>query len=184
MENKNNKIAFYFVAFLAVWGLLLCKVAISSMPYNPLSGGKMSRSNFSILIPQGWAFFTKNPREPMMLLYKKEGGEYKIATEPNASMYNLFGASRIGRAKGIEMGALSSQVTDKLWHDCNEGLEACSSMIDTLKAIPVINQAYKAKLCGEFILVSKEPVPWAWGASFSTIHMPSQTIKINSICLN
>lgn len=183
-HNKNTRTGIFFGALILFWAMVLMKVTITSLPYNPLSGGKMDRSNFSILIPQGWAFFTKSPRETEVLLYEKKGARYQLATQPNASIINVFGASRRSRIQGIEMGALIQQVSDLKWYDCAESLESCSGMLDSLKAVSVLNGAYRPTLCGEFFFVSKKPVPWAWGSSFARISMPSQTIKINSVCID
>ncbi len=46
----------------------------------------------------------------------------------------------------------------------------------------VENKLFKPILCGEFLLVFQEPVPWAWSKSLSTIKMPAKAARITITC--
>ena len=61
----------YFVPTLLftlfVFSIIIAQVVITNMPYNPLRKGNFETSVAAVL-PQGWAFFTRSPREPQLYL--------------------------------------------------------------------------------------------------------------------
>lgn len=57
--------------------------------------------------PQGWAFFTRNPREPRVLPFVAESGTWRSANlGPHAQARYAFGLDRKSRAQGVEVGLL------------------------------------------------------------------------------
>ena len=182
MKNSSILLLVTLGIIVVFWTVLFVKVAASSLPYNPISLSKKSRTNLAVLIPQGWAFFTRDPREATVVIYRVHQNELELAIPPNASGINLFGALRTTRAMGIEMGALSTQIKEEQWQSCEQSIKHCFRQ-NEVAAVPVINKAYRPTFCGEYYLTMEEPVPWAWSGSFSQIEMPCKFVKINALCL-
>jgi len=67
------------------------------------------------LIPQGWSFFTKDPREENLDVYGLEENGLKKYTLTNQSVRSYFGLSRNNRRLSFEASLLSATVTE--WRD-------------------------------------------------------------------
>ena len=52
----------FFVGLVLFWSILLSLVAISGLPYNPLSMSLRIELGIRSVLPEGWGFFTKDPR--------------------------------------------------------------------------------------------------------------------------
>lgn len=172
------------VTILSVfWASLLFKITVSNMPHNPLSSSKATALNMNLILPQGWAFFTKSPREAGILAYQKENDRLVCANMRNSGSENLFGLSRRARVQGVELGAILAKLKGEKWFECKDGLKNANHL-DTIPSIVVLNTAASPTFDGEYVLEEKKIVPWAWSQSANEINMPSKIIKINVICTN
>lgn len=178
----KNTLLYAVIVLSVFWASLLYKVAVSSMPHNPLSSSKSTALNMSLILPQGWAFFTKSPRDAGILAYKKENDQFLCVNMRNAGAENLFGLSRRARVQGVELGSILGKLKGAKWFECKDGLKSIN--LDTIKSIVVLNAATSPTFDGEYILEEKKIVPWAWSQSANEITMPSKIIKINVICTN
>jgi antimicrobial peptide system SdpA family protein len=167
-------ILIYLCPAIIVMGVVFFSL-ISSIELNPLSiPYKGSRLIFTI-VPQGWGFFTRDPRENQTLVYRKRGDEFELVNKSGTEPEYLFGLSRVSRRQNIELGQIMGQITDSMWVDCpSKNLAQC----EPVKAHRFKN-SYQDPLCkGEFVVVLKEPVPWAWSKSYYKIEMPFKLCKI------
>ena len=98
-------------------------------------------------------------------------------------MESAFGVTRKVRAKGIELGHLYERAQKLNWVECEDDVNLCQRW-DTTAVQDIINPAYIPNICGEFYIVEKVIIPWAWASSPKEINMPSKIIKLNAICLN
>ena len=178
-----QKLAWITLGIASVWAFVLFSVLKVMTPYNPLSATKESKANLVAFFPQGWAFFTRNPREANTFMYKVENGQLTPAIETNASISNWFGIRKETRVKGVEMGALLGRLDKKPWTECPEGINSFEQ-VDSLESVRIINGAPKPHFCGEYLLETREPVPWAWAKIMDKVKMPSNIIKINALCIN
>lgn len=105
---KNN-LGFTLILTLSFFTAILSQVVITNMPYNPLRQGTVENS-VATLLPQGWAFFTRSPREPQIYLFEEIDGKVVKKSYPNASMESAFGFTRKVRSKGIELGHLMKEL--------------------------------------------------------------------------
>ena len=84
---------------------------IGTLSQNVVPISKQEKKLITSFFPQGWGFFTRNPREPKYLLYKITGDappqlmNYKIT-----SYKNLFGLSRRGNRICMEMIRIQHQL--------------------------------------------------------------------------
>ena len=152
-----------------------------SLPHNALTLPGGAKLQTAVWAPEGWKFFTRNPREEQTHLYTRAGSSWANAsTGPNALARNLFGLSRAGRVQPLEYGALVKDVPKEAWVDC-EG-----SPMECLEEAPVAaslsNTALRKTLCGSVGIVLQKPIPWAWADSKRPVVMPSRVLRLEVSC--
>lgn len=171
---------------LAVAGLLgaasVYSALVHLLPHNPLT--PVRRSVLSLVIPEGWGFFTRDPRESDLFVYVpgNEPGQWLFASNvPNANWRNLFGLNRASRGQGMEMALLVNAVGRDDWrhdHACGSEHSRCLDSVDS--SLPITNDTPNASLCGVVGIVVQEPVPWAW--SGIDVAMPARVARLNVEC--
>jgi len=180
---KNN---ISFIICVLLWGSFLLVLLKSSLPYNPIPISKSLQMNVHSLAPEGWAFFTRNPREPSLNLYhlneQKEIVPY--CSYPSAHPDYWMGAKRDLRSIGAEMGAMITQVPDSIWV-AQEGqlISFLEANHQNLKTFSIDNEVQGPFICGDLFLVQKSPIPWAWAKSADRIDHQFKIAKIEVTCL-
>lgn len=172
------------VVLAVVWSLAVGYVVHSQLPKNAIELPFERDVHLAMVVfaPEGWAFFTKDPREPAFVPYApdRSGIWRSVAVGSYDEPRHLFGASRTPRAQGVEMGLLASQVSGSAWETCSSRVEDClRSAQDWLVAA---NPSPAATLCGKIAIVRQEPLPWAWAAARDSTIMPSSFVRIDSRC--
>lgn len=144
-----------------------------------LPGLAASRTDIAQVLPQGWAFFTKSQRDPMVDFYTIEDGEPKRQMLlPSSRWENAFGASRRGRSEGVEVALLSHAVTPSEWRQCaSSQLRACLLEHQGGPAKSITNATPAARLCGAGFLVETEPVAWSYR------NLTEDTVRANSVAV-
>jgi antimicrobial peptide system SdpA family protein len=179
----KNSFTLTFMLFGGVSAFLFVQTIVSNMPYNALRSGKFNAKIVSLL-PEAYAFFTRSPREDQLYLYAIENNQLKEVSYQNTDPSCFYGISRKQRAKGIELGHLFGKVASTKkdeWIECNESLLTCENWGE-VPSVLVLNPTYSNQICGEFLIVSRKIIPWAWSSSRDKINMPSKVIKINALC--
>ncbi|MEL6718433.1 MAG: SdpA family antimicrobial peptide system protein [Bacteroidota bacterium] len=177
------KYLFTLIGVIVFWSIAMYASITSNMPKNPLTANKKKKEIVKAMLPQGWVFFTRSSREDQIYVYKITDGKLIEEDYRNASKVSWFGLNRKMRAKGAEIGDLCDRLTSHEWYECEDDFRY-SHKWDTIAAQNILNPAYDSNLCGEYLIVQKPIVPWAWSDSKQEIHMPSKAIKINAVCLN
>ena len=95
------------------------------------------------LVPQGWSFFTKDPREENLDVYGLEEDKLRKYTLTNQSVRSYFGLSRNNRRLSFEASLLSATVTE--WRDTT------IAQIDEATLKDLIDQNIAAKQYQEVI---------------------------------
>jgi antimicrobial peptide system SdpA family protein len=129
------------------------------------------------MIPQGWGFFSKSPRDTTLYVEELDGA--KDIQWPNNSPSNLFGIKRTGRSQGVELGLLRTKLQDADWVSCKNGIDECKN---DLKFIQVTNETPKPTVCGKYILYEQEPIPWAWNSMVTVENNSSNAVKVDIEC--
>lgn len=133
------------------------------------------------LAPQGWAFFTRDPREPQMHVLELRDEQWlPLPGFRVSSRENSFGTSRRARKLGVEYGMLFNAVTKDQWRDCKDDVSDCLDVID--ETIELDTPSPAPAICGDIALVSQPAVPWAWARSAKPISMPSRIAKLRVTC--
>jgi antimicrobial peptide system SdpA family protein len=132
--------------------------------------------------PQGWAFFTRDPREPDVIAYLPSisGSWRRDASGPQAQVAYAFGWSRRLRAKGVEMGRLLTVLRPSDWRECHAEPPLCFGSLPVQSRLR--NSSPIPSLCGDVAFVQQEPVPWAWFTSGVQVTMPSKVIRVKVSC--
>ena len=168
-------------AMLAVVAGVVLTVAWASLPVSSHATGLMRGLAEVIrqVAPQGWGFFTKDPRSPHVLAYVRDAdGEWVQSTRgPNLHPKNAFGFNRASRLDEYDHAQLASSADfDPLWTDCDGGdLDRCAELSllqNDAQQWEVVG--YDLRLCGDVLLVEEEPTPLA----FASLEFDSQNRAI------
>jgi antimicrobial peptide system SdpA family protein len=118
------------------------------------------RFDLQVLVPQGWAFFTRSPQEKTVVPYKRVDNRWARADSlPQSRSENLFGLSRHQRTQGTELGFLASLVPS--YADCQGYLTECLAE-PTASVWKIANPTNTRHFCGAIRIVQQEPVKFAY----------------------
>jgi antimicrobial peptide system SdpA family protein len=134
------------------------------------------------VIPEGWAFFTRSPREDRVMPFVRDlSGRWVYShAGPHSEPRNAFGLNRASRAQGVELGLLMAQIPATHWGECSEQPVACLEHAST--AIPLRNESPSPTLCGAVGIARQEPLPWAWIDARDEVTMPTRTARLDVTC--
>lgn len=181
-ETRDYLVGSYVLAVTILLGLPALYSLHAALPPNTVTLPIEQAVNARVWAPQAWKFFTRNPREPRLLLYA-QGTDFtwRLASlAPLAQRQYMFGWGRRSRAQGVEAGLLEHEVSPKDWSDCKVQPAVCLNHLE-IKA-KVTNISPRPSLCGQIGLIRQEPVPWAWAAARATVSMPSKAVRLEVAC--
>uniref|UniRef100_F4C9S6 Antimicrobial peptide system protein, SdpA family n=1 Tax=Sphingobacterium sp. (strain 21) TaxID=743722 RepID=F4C9S6_SPHS2 len=141
-------------------------VAIVSLPHNTLSSYLFTeKRTINLLLPEGWAFFTKDARYTRSYFIIKDGDEW--IQDPrirNATINNAYGAKRYGRVlNGFYETELVKNLRDQKWTTVPD-----SCFLDSVNSslYPFVNVKVKNKnnlnLPKQMIVYRRKLSPWAY----------------------
>ena len=166
-----KKLTYPFVLSL-FWLVVIGYIFNTTLPV--VSGGSFSQKVTLLNItPQGWGFFTKDPREEQLIVCKLKNDTPRRFTKTHSSSSSFFGLSRKNRFTAMEAANLAAQINDTLWNTM-EGRKFIlekNAPTDT-----VINRIKPITIEGDFFFVKQERIPWAWAGN--AIVMPYKYIKV------
>lgn len=166
------------------WIIVIAYVAQEQLPKNVISLPAQEKVKYTVvnLVPQGWAFFTKSPRDPEMVPFKKAPGDWQPLTlTPHASPRNAFGLNRESRAQGVEIAMLLSAAKKDDWRECSDDRQHCLKSFGT-PARHVENRSPDPTLCGTVGLLQERPTPWAWRDLMPEAHSPERVMVLEVKC--
>lgn len=162
---------------------LFFSLLFSSTPFNPVQNKlKFIKYVFNIT-PQGWAFFTRDAREEQSFIYKIIDNKLYKINQKHSNIQNFFGVSREVSKVGIEIENITGNILIK-----EAALETTWNYNENLigkipnKFIIVKNPIKDPIICGDYLVVYHEPVPWAWSKNKKRIKMEARVIKLKVIC--
>jgi antimicrobial peptide system SdpA family protein len=167
MRLQQLKYLVYAGSLALIVGLLVFLIA-ASVPESTIKVSKISRMQLTRIVPEGWAFFTRDPKEPSFILYEitDKGQLRRFIQRPGTPRY-LFGMNRRARVVSQEYGRLQEYVpvADSLWREIEGPIEKYAHLADSLTVTKIPNSSRFPLINGIFILQKIEPVPWAWARS-------------------
>ena len=182
-RGRARAFALTAIMLTALWLSVSAYVLHSMFPFNAVALPAESDIRVRLWAPQGWKFFTRNPREDWLLPFSRSsGGSWQSASlGPNGRLDAYFGISRRPRAQGIEIGLLLFKVPKAAWDECDHEPTVClerSPIKATLR-----NRSPRPTMCGMVGFVQQKQTPWAWEAKGATPkHMPSRVAKFEVKC--
>lgn len=166
------------------WATLTVYVLHAALPYNPIRLPFEDRFDVRLVLPEGWAFFTRDPKDERMLpMIRGERDQWRRASQtPNFQPRNFFGIDRAARAQGVELGLLLEEARGAERAACEEAPEVCLARIPVAQRVH--NRSPNPTLCGQVGVVFQKAVPWAWSRSSQEkkIIMPSQILRMDVEC--
>ncbi|UAY50770.1 hypothetical protein [Ferruginibacter albus] len=90
--------------------LFVSSVGIEVVPLN-----FFLRKNIRLLLPQGWAFFTRKANTTIKDVYVWKNGHFDKITFKEADAANDFGFSRKGKEIRTEITAILGKIPDSTW---------------------------------------------------------------------
>lgn len=170
------------VGFSSIWGFIFIFSILVSMGTTPVTASLNKETKFSYmaLLPQGWGFFSKNPREPISGLYSANNDSLEVQW-PNMSPKNLFGIYRKGRAQAVDMGLIMSKISKDKWTTCNNSsIDTCKEKV--LNSISIKNNAKNPLICGEYYITRESIVPWNYAKYSKRSYEINKLVKVNIKC--
>lgn len=186
---KNEQFSRISIIPLIFWGAVGMVIATYAVhvhwPYNviALPFERPIASAVNSILPQGWAFFTRSPREEAILVFRKVGDQQWQDTDigPNAEPSNFFGADRRARAQGLERGIITSSVPDDSWRKCHQELEVCLGL-QVENSVTVYNPTPNPTMCGPLALVSRSPVPYSYREHVTERWATERVARVEADC--
>ncbi|MFE7410246.1 SdpA family antimicrobial peptide system protein [Streptomyces laurentii] len=171
-------------AVCVVWAVIVLYVAQEQLPKNAITlpAQKEARHTVINMAPQGWAFFTKSPRDVEVVPYGNRSGRWQpLSMTPHSSPKNAFGLDRASRAQGVEIAMVLSAAKKADWHPCERDRESCLTKFGT-PARTIKNTSPEPSLCGTVGLLQERPTPWAWRDLVDDTHTPERVMVLRVTC--
>lgn len=137
MSNRSVNIWLRIAAvivFLSTLSIFFLVFSLS-FPSNPIKNRLPFDSKLigSILLPEGWSFFTRNPREEWLFAYTLKNAKVEPILFKGSSSKNLFGFSKEFRIRNMEIHTIleKANVPENQWYICKDGFLNCHSEIIT-----------------------------------------------------
>ena len=156
---------YWFVA-CTVWALILGVSLVASVSERPFNIPIVARSSLIAIAPQGWGFFTRNPREPVLGVFRRRNGVWREFSLRVGQAKYLFGLNRRARLYSLEIGEILPAIPLDHWHPCAEEAQDCLNKLPLPEApisVPRRVPIDKA-LCGTLALQLSEKLPWVWSS--------------------
>ncbi|MEU5696091.1 SdpA family antimicrobial peptide system protein [Actinosynnema sp. NPDC020468] len=191
--NRLRARALFLIAIvLALFGTLLY-VLDAALPESSMGLPGQDKQAVRGVLPEGWAFFTRSPREDQLISWRTTGSEgwNRANSVRSWSPESLFGASRAPRALDMEMGRLLGDASRQkaVFADCaaDESAETLRDVVNScLDEVPVaakvVNVASPPHLCGRVAVSKQPPMPWTWAKGGVEEQMPVQVMSLEVRC--
>jgi antimicrobial peptide system SdpA family protein len=181
MKKYKFILTYLLLSFISI--LLIFFIVASSLPYNSMDSNFGSKLYFNYL-PQGWGFFTRSPREAQIQFFYQKDNNWLKMEQNHASYKNIFGAKKGATKLMMEMQNVFIKIKEDKFINTKSDIQASKLVDIPVESNEVSNDFDNPILCGEYLIVCQELVPWAWAKSNKSILMPSKVAKVNILCKN
>lgn len=143
--------------------------------YSPLLQKTLTNSTLDNILPQGWAFFTKSPRDVRVEMYSLMNSRKVL--KANAVLENYFGIIRMPQRVSLEIANLVESIPDSLWVYSNTTDLDFSQGVIVERPVkfrsPVVNE--------EVVIINRYRLPWAWARFENTAKFPCVYVKVRPL---
>lgn len=170
MKNLITKLVIIFG-----WVLCTTLILFSTMK-SQLILAENHKEFINKIFPQGWGFFTKDPQDFELNIYKIRNGKLEKIKTLNQSLENKFGFSRSSRMIGYEMSTIAQEIKSTEWIQNTDNNIYSSLKNSTI----VINNKVKFRYFsrGSYLIQLYKPVPYAWAKQNQEKYNPFSVAKI------
>lgn len=148
------------IIITSFWALIIFFILFSNNSAYPVLNHNINKT-VGYLFPQGWGFFTKDPKEVTIDVYQLlEDKTLKLTSINNFSLQNLFGFSRKARYIGYEFGKLEQSIPKTAYKNRLGSVCNIYPNTATVVKIPFIPKFYSIN--EEYIVYQYKIVPFAW----------------------
>lgn len=180
MSNKAKiriQVLFSGVLIL-VMVFLITLVSVVNISPNPISlNHRISyKSKLKALLPQGWAFFTKNVKEDEGVnIYEfKAKNEYDLIDLNSFGIQTLFGVKRTNRVIGHKFTAAVNKTVIDDWYSYKGDINKIP--LDSLKTIKL--KLESSSLKGKFLIEKGLQLSYEWFISKSKIYTTNKYVLV------
>ncbi len=166
------------LALAAVAAVVTIYVVHAAIPVNPVQLPFENTAVTRILLPEGWAFFTANPRTVYPEAYEYSAGRWARQGGSLAVPSDLFGLDRSARARSSEIALILQDVPSTQWRPCS--IDPVRCLAASPVSVHLVNASALRNLCGDIGFVQQQVLPWAWRDT-GTI-MPSLVLRAEVSC--
>lgn len=188
---KNYRYLIVFLTYIFFISIAIANIFYFTIESNPVKYNNKIENQLFSFVPQGWAFFTRSPREAQITIYKKDknANNFIIINQRHAHYSNLFGLIRRPSKLLGELQMIKRQIPKEHYVDTTFSYQTLKiiddkELINSLSLETCENRFYGSDLCGEYIIVFQKPVPWAWSKNIRNVKMPCKMIKVKILCAN
>ena len=179
-KRSDKRLGFYALCLLVFWLAVFVYTVHPALPANAIELPFEEKDPMGHLLPQGWAFFTRDPRTmDLSAVVRDSDGTWRAAAS-GRNWPHFLNFSRSWKLPGVEIGVVLSELTEPQWQKCEELPSVCLEKATSSGA--VANKLSTRTLCGDVGIVRQEPVPWAWRESMDQTVMPSEVLRLQVNC--
>jgi antimicrobial peptide system SdpA family protein len=154
----------FFLIFGIIVFLFINFLFISSINNNAINlKYRAFHKNFSnVIFPEGWAFFTRNPRENKIYIYRilPNKGLQEVSMK-NFEAGVFFGIDRKNRVMYAKIANIIDDVKPEYWNDFS--LIENKITKNEIDRLSVLNIKVKGPMIyGDFVIMIKKTTPFAW----------------------
>ncbi|TGE16820.1 SdpA family antimicrobial peptide system protein [Hymenobacter elongatus] len=171
----------FYLSLLIAGFVLVAKAGLASVGTNATETSFQERYMFSALLPEGWGFFTRNPREEKIVLYRiRPDKTLTLASYRNSDARNLHGLSRRSRRINMEFSRMMAEVQEKDWSRYQTYSLAELVGSDAIAPVQVAYSPLKFTQLtkGAYLVKRFNLVPWAWAQYPGHFTNPEEYLKV------
>jgi antimicrobial peptide system SdpA family protein len=177
-RKKNIKLLSYYLLF----GFLIIsalKILLISIKENPISIDEQNNSEIVNIFAQSWSFFSRDPREAKIWIYKIKRDGYENVNLKNSQIKYWFGIKKQNRVISHLVKEKFDEIPDAYLTEYRGPIKFRIKGL-RFKVVKLKNFKYLEK--GNYLIEEKQPIPWAWYSTIKKkIYMPSKII-IFKVC--
>ena len=184
--KSETRLGWTAIVLAAFWGCLVLYAMNAALPESAIRLPWEDAISARSFLPEGWGFFTRDPREPDVVPMKHVPGQGWVPAiqGSNVDPAYAFGFSRSHRGAFVELGQLVTGLSkqgDLKWTPCTDRPPA-ACLADARAASVLDSYAGPRTLCGSIGLVEVEAVPWAWAHSVGSRNIVKRALRLTVTC--
>ena len=175
----------FSLSLILVWAIAIFFVFLSGVQESPILVSRLTKNIQVAFIPQGWAFFTKSCRDPVVSVFQIIGDSALAEIQTTQNRENPISSfNRIDRVQMLEISAILEQVDSGEWRVCGEEVTLCKTpqSLKEANVVTILNKAINPTMCDDLFLTVVDTVPWSWAELTSREKMPGKAVRLHVKC--